>query len=121
MDLKHMNRDLDEINTIWADCFDLIGSFIRLGRDIGQDVSDTPPFYSLRSNTSGAFDKEAAESITRTLPLLSLRLKPLARGLKRVLNTFRDVEEMTNSLIAEAESLAMRPPDTKGGKRTEMN
>lgn len=43
MDLKHMNRDLDEINTIWADCFDLIGSFIRLGRNIGQDVSDTPP------------------------------------------------------------------------------
>lgn len=115
LDLEHMNHDLDEINTIWADCFDLMGSFIRLGRDTGQDISSIlPTLYSLRSSTSGAFDEEEAESITRTLPLLSSRLKPLARGLKRVLDTFRDVEEMTNSLIAEAESLVAR---TNGGEQ----
>lgn len=114
-DLEHLNHDLDEINTIWTDCFDLMSSFIRIGRDTGQDVSSIlPTLYSLRSSTSGAFDKEEAESITRTLPLLSSRLKPLARGLKRVLDTFRDVEEMTNSLIAEAESLVAR---TNGGEQ----
>lgn len=106
-DLERMNGNLDDINTIWADCFDLMASFVRLGRDTGQDVSSVlPTLYSLRASTSNAFDMEEAESITKMLPLFSSRLKPLARGLKRLIDTFRDVEKMTEDLITEAEALS---------------
>ncbi len=103
--LIHMNGNLDQINTVWKECFDLVAGYIQLGRNTNQDISGIlPALYSLKTAVSATFDRREAEDITRALPMLSSRLRPLSAGLKRLLDTFRDIEEMTDNLIRDAEA-----------------
>lgn len=103
--LNQLNDNLDKTNSIWNGCYDLMADCIRLGSETNQDISGIlPMLYSLQSSLSSDFDIEEAENVTKTLPMLSSRLRPLSKGLRRLLDTFRDIREMTESLIREAES-----------------
>ena len=72
-----------------------MADYIRLGSETNQDISGIlPMLYSLQSSLSSDFDMEEAENVTKTLPMLSSRLRPLSKGLRRLLDTFRDIREM---------------------------
>lgn len=107
--LDQLNDNLDKTNSIWNSCYDLMADYIRLGSQTNQDISSIlPMLYSLQSSLSSDFNMEEAENVTKTLPMLSSRLRPLSKGLRKLLDTFRDIREMTGSLIHEAESASAR-------------
>lgn len=108
-DLTRMNVNLDKINELWIDCYDFMASSVRLGREMGQGANEVLPLlYDLRNSFGRGYDVGQVETLAQMLPQPSSRLRPLANGLRRLLNTFRDIEGMLNGLIEKAEAAAKK-------------
>ena len=104
--LDRMMVNLDKANEVWTAYYDLMTDYVRIGRETKQNVGSVlPMLYNLRNSTAEALNVDEVKTTMEMLPMLSSRLKPLAQGLKRLLDFARDVTEMTDSLIVDVEEL----------------
>lgn len=112
--LDRMNAALDVVNVGWTDCYELMSDYITLSRSTEKGADAIlPSLYALKTATSKTFDAQQIDGIVRSMPMLSARLKPLANGLRRLLDTYKDVSEMTDVLIQEAEAVAADSTDDR--------
>lgn len=105
--LTNMNHELDTLESVWSNCYGTMADLIRICGYMNQDAgSILPSLYSLRNSFSNDFDFDSALGTVKALPLFSSRLKPLAKSLRRLIDTFKNIEQMTKDLIADAEALS---------------
>lgn len=104
--LARLDANTSQINETWTTCYELMSGYISIGKDLGMDTSNVlPTLYSIRQRINPSSFAQIAEA-TNAFPKLSSRLRPLAQSIQRLIGTFQDISEMTDTLISEAESAA---------------